>query len=230
MENVGSVVKRDGDMNNFSINLDITTRCTLECPHCRRQLYKLNGQKVPGYDMTMVEYEKVIKFYPHIIFCGNASDPVFHPQFTNFLAINYERGIGTEIHHAATGKSLEWYRKAFEANSNAKWCFGLDGFPENSDIYRKNQKGQQLFEAMKLCAEMGLHAIWRYIIFRYNEDDQDECKKIADYYNIEMQFVRSSRFSENDPLKPTKDFIERKDYDELTTEMLDRTARTRTFG
>ena len=230
MESVGSAVKRDGDMNSFSINLDITTRCTLECPHCRRQLYKLNNQKVPGRDMTMAEYEKVIVFYPHVIFCGNASDPIFHPQFIDFLALNYQRGIDTVIDHAATGKSLDWYRKAFAANPDAIWQFGLDGFPETSDTYRKNQDGLKLFEAMKLCAEMGLESIWRYIIFRYNEDDRDECQKIADYYSIKLQFVKSSRFGENDPLKPTKDFIERKDYDEFATEMLERAARTRPRG
>ena len=185
-----------------AINLDITHRCTLECIRCYRSVYKDRGIKIPGQDMTISEYEKVVSYFDHIIFCGNLSDPVFNPNFIEFLKMTYDRGINCEVNNAATGKSISWYEKAFEANPKAKWIFGLDGLPEKSHIYRKNQNGKALFDAMVLCKKMGLNVIWNHIIFRFNEKDQEECQNLADKYGIEIRFIKSSRFLEDDELKP----------------------------
>lgn len=180
------------------INLDITHRCSLQCINCMRDIY----DKVPGYDMTIEEYTKIANYFDIVRFCGNISDPVFNPYFIDFLRLNYEMGIKTKVHNAATGKSIDWYEKAFKANPDALWIFGIDGLPEQSHIYRKNQKGEYLFEVMKLCNNMGLDTVWQHIIFKYNESTMDQCKELADKNNIELVFIKSNRWTDNDPLKP----------------------------
>lgn len=201
-----------------SINLDISHRCTLQCPKCIRAYYNYHAEKVPGKDMTLSEYRKIIEYFTYVNFCGNASDPVFNPNLVDFLRLNYDQHIGCEVHNAATGKPLKWYKQAFEANPNARWIFGLDGYPEDSNMYRINQDGESLFEAMKLCAEMGLHTTWRYIVFKYNEDYMQDCIQIAKHYNINFEYVESSRFVKDDPYKPTKHFVER-DYERDLSKM-----------
>lgn len=195
-----------------SINLCITNKCTLECPKCLRQTYKKMGLKVPGHHMSLDEYEKIISYFNFIVFCGNISDPVLNPNLIEFLKLNYQKDIPCEVHNAATGKKLSWYKQAFSANLNARWVFGLDGYPEDSNQYRINQDGEALYEAMKLCSSMGLNTTWRYIAFKYNEDDIEDCKKIASHYNINFELVKSSRFLDDDPYKPTKLYVER-NYD-----------------
>ncbi len=192
-----------------SINLCISHKCTLECSKCLRKTYRTNNLKVPGYDLSLHEYKKIINYFDFINFCGNASDPVMNPNLINFLKLNYEKNIFCEVHNAATGKKISWYEKAFNANKNATWIFGLDGYPEDSHKYRINQDGEALFEAMKLCASMGLESTWRYIVFKYNENDMEDCKNIAKHYNIKFELVKSSRFIKNDSYKPTKYYIER---------------------
>ena len=184
------------------INLDISHRCTLECSKCLRQYYKSLGMRVPGYDMTVEEYRKIIAYFKDVRFCGNVSDPVFNPNFIDFLKLNFENDIVTRVHHAATGKSLDWYKKAFEANPKAIWIFGIDGLPEDSHKYRVNQDGVALFEAMKLCRDMGLISTWAHLIFKYNEKTMDSCRQLANDNNIPIYFVKSSRFEINDPLRP----------------------------
>jgi len=201
-----------------SINLDISHRCSLECPKCIRAYYNQYQGKVPGKDMAMEEYQKIIQYFTYVNFCGNASDPVFNPNFINFLKLNYQHNIGCEVHNAATGKPLAWYKRAFEANPNTQWVFGIDGYPEESYNYRINQDGETLFEAMKMCVQMGLHTTWRYIIFKYNEDHIDDCKRIAKHYGINFEQVESSRFLKDDPYKPTKQYIER-DYEQILSKV-----------
>ena len=178
----------------------------------------MNDHRVPGRDMTIEEYEKIISYFNYINFCGNISDPVMNKWFIDFLKINYERSIPCEVQHAATGKKLSWYKKAFKTNPNAHWIFGLDGFPEESHIYRINQKGDQLFEAMKLCIQMGLKTTWRMIIFKYNEEHVNECKQMAESLGITFEYVISSRFLKDDRYKPSKNFIVR-DYENTIPKM-----------
>jgi len=113
-----------------SINLDITHRCTLECSRCERIRWTARGEKVPGEDMELYAYLKILNYFDHINFCGNRADPVFNPNFIQFLAINKKRNKSCEIHNAATGKNLAWYQRAFKANTDAVWHFGIDGLPE----------------------------------------------------------------------------------------------------
>jgi hypothetical protein len=205
-------------MINSSINLDISARCSLECPKCLRSFYKANGIKVPGHDMSVEEYLKIANHFTHINFCGNISDPVFNPNLPIFLKINYERNITCEVHNAASGKPIDWYLKAFQANPKAEWIFGIDGFPEESNTYRINQDGEAMYATMVRCAQIGLNTTWRYIVFKYNEDHIKECSRMASHYNIKFELVQSSRFLKDDPYKPTTNFIER-DYDNDISKM-----------
>ena len=52
----------------LKINLDITHRCTLQCQRCNRAIFAARGQKVPGEDMTMENFKKVIDYFEEVYF------------------------------------------------------------------------------------------------------------------------------------------------------------------
>tara|TARA_B100000212_G_scaffold299031_1_gene243539 strand:- start:532 stop:1152 length:621 start_codon:yes stop_codon:yes gene_type:complete len=195
------------------INLDITHRCTLQCQRCNRAIFAARGQKVPGEDMTMENFKKVIDYFEEVYFCGQISDPIFHPQFIEFLKLL--KGRKTVVHTAASHKKEEWYRKAFEANTEAYWTFGIDGLPKDSHKYRKNQDGEHLFKMACMAAKMGLLVKWQYLIFSYNENNIEEARQLAKDNNLILELQKSSRFWEGDPLMPKNKeyYIERKGYE-----------------
>ena len=198
------------------INLDITHRCTLQCQRCNRAIFEARGQKVPGEDMTMENFKKVIDYFEEVYFCGQISDPIFHPQFIEFLKLL--KGRKTVVHTAASHKPEKWYKEAFEANTGAYWTFGIDGLPKDSHKYRINQDGEKLFKMACMAAKMGLLVKWQYLIFNYNEKDIEEARKMAKDNNLILELQKSSRFWENDPLMPKnkKYYIERKSYENPT--------------
>ena len=198
------------------INLDITHRCTLQCQRCNRAIFAARGQKVPGEDMTMENFKKVIDYFEEVYFCGQISDPIFHPQFIEFLKLL--KGRKTVVHTAASHKPEKWYKEAFEANTGAYWTFGIDGLPKDSHKYRINQDGEKLFKMACMAAKMGLLVKWQYLIFNYNEKDIEEARKMAKDNNLILELQKSSRFWENDPLMPKnkKYYIERKNYENPT--------------
>jgi len=200
----------------LKINLDITHRCTLQCQRCNRAIFAARGQRVPGEDMTMENFKKVIDYFEEVYFCGQISDPIFHPQFIEFLKLL--KGRKTVVHTAASHKPEKWYKEAFEANTGAYWTFGIDGLPKDSHKYRINQDGEKLFKMACMAAKMGLLVKWQYLIFNYNEKDIEEARKMAKDNNLILELQKSSRFWENDPLMPKNKeyYIERKSYENPT--------------
>jgi len=160
-----------------SINLDITTKCTLACPECRRTILIKGGIKINGGHMTFSDFKKVHSFFDKLIFCGGVSDPIFHPQLAEFLEYSIDKDV--EVHTAASHRSEDWYKKAFRSNPNATWIFGIDGLPEESHKYRVNQDGVKLFGIMKMAADMDIKTQWQYLIFDYNKDHIDEARAMA---------------------------------------------------
>ena len=199
-------------MNQKTINLDISYRCTLECPKCRRQQsMKRLGNK--GHNMNIVDFKKIISYFGGLNFCGSISDPVMHPQFIEFLSLCKNHFV--KVSSAVSQKPIGWYELAFESNPDAEWHFGLDGLPEESHKYRINQDGVKLFEVMKLSVLMGIKTYWQYIVFKYNQDHIEQAREMSKQYGMIFKEQHSSRWDENDMYKPDRSehYIEVK-YDE----------------
>ena len=191
---------------NFSkrlLHIDSTHRCPLECPKCQRQSLKKLGIKIPGRDMPWNDFIKITKFFKKgLIFCGNISDPIFHPKFIQILKYCYEHKIPSGLNTAASQKPIEWYKKAFEANPKTLWIFGVDGLPKDSYKYRIHQDGPKLFEVMKMGSKMGNNIRWQYIVFNYNENNIEEARQLAKDNGIQFDVIHSGRWEEKDPYKP----------------------------
>ena len=194
-------------INRKSVNIDITHRCPLECPRCQRQsTFTNHGIKVPGKDISMQSFKKVLDHFDHINFCGQVSDPVHHPKFIDILKMAYEKPHTVTVHHATGYRKMEWYMEAFKAHPKARWWFGIDGTPDVSHIYRINQDGQKLFKVMcESVKHLRTQPVWQYIVFRYNEDPKmiRKAQQMASDAGVEFIIIHSSRWlAGEDPYRP----------------------------
>lgn len=192
--------------NTRYLNLDLSHRCPLECPQCDRQRhFKKNDLKIPGKDMTLEDFNKITNFARKILFCGRLSDPIHHPKFINFLKICNDKGIKVQISTASSFKPHKWYIEAFKAHPTADWTFGIDGLPDQSHNYRKNQNGKKLFDIMIESKKyLTSQPIWQYIMFKYNEHNLDNAMQIAKENNLLFRVIRSSRWKQQqDNLMPS---------------------------
>ena len=188
------------------LNIDLTHRCPLECLRCARQTaFRNKGKKVPGHDLSLEDFHKITDHFKKICFCGQYSDPIHHPKFFEILEICKQKKINCTVHVASSFKPKSWFFKAFETYPEARWIFGIDGLPEYSHNYRKNQDGVKLFDVMVKSKEFLHHKpIWQYIIFNYNQNQVDEAMEIAKHIDVELAIINSSRWiGNNDPLKPS---------------------------
>lgn len=216
-------------LDNYSkvkgITLDITPRCTLFCSKCERQMDTWTGMKPLLSDMPINDFIKVINYFHDIRFSGPYGDAILHKEFLTMLEETRIRGNEVRVNNSASHRSLNWYKKAFLANPNAFWVFGIDGLPEESHKYRVNQDGKHLFNAMELANEMGVKVRWQYLVFKYNQHNIEKARKIALDHNIDIEVLKSKRFDgPNDPLKPddhySNNFWLKDDNKNLTKEQL----------
>jgi len=198
--------------NNFwergsnPLNIDLSHRCPLVCPQCARQgYYKNHGEKVPGKDLSIDDFEKIAEHFKIITFCGQLSDPIHHPKFIEILEICKHKKVDTEISTASSFKSKKWYKNAFAIYPEARWIFGIDGLPSESHKYRVNQDGDKLFDIMiEAKRDLSTKPVWQYIIFLYNQDNIDAAVNLAKHHGLDFKIINSARWSsDDDPLRPT---------------------------
>ena len=173
------------------VNVDIGIRCPLQCPKCSRQeIYKKNNLKIPGKDMSIDIFNKISDHYKKVIFCGQVSDPIHHPKLITFLEILKKKGRATSVHTASGHKPKDWFIKAFEAHTGARWLFGIDGLPEVSHNYRINQDGVKLFNIMLEAKKYLIQKpVWQYIIMDFNKKYLEEARQIAKDNKLELKEI-----------------------------------------
>lgn len=191
-----------------NINMDITNRCTLACQTCERNLHIFKKGKVEGEILSVSDFEKYIPWFDHFDFCGQVSDPSMHPEFDKILELVVKNDKSADVHNTASQRPEKWYRRMFDISAGTRiaWYFGIDGLPKDSHKYRTRQDGQKLFDMMSIAAEYDPKIIiyWKYIIFKYNQNDIEVCKQMAKDLGVIFNTVNSRRHPPG--LRPDDEF------------------------
>jgi MoaA/NifB/PqqE/SkfB family radical SAM enzyme len=176
-------------------NIDTSHRCILKCPQCSRQKTISQDQIRRSSDMSDSDFQKIVDYYSiGITFCGQISDPIYHPNFLQFLKKCDGTGRAIRIATNGTGKSLDWWKQAFSfGKTENAWFFGVDGIDEKSEIYRVGSNFKNVWEMMKLGKSLGNIIVWQFIIFEYNQHELDEATEIAKREGFGLQFISTNR-------------------------------------
>ena len=169
----------DTNYYDIPINLDIGSRCPLQCAGCHRQAKWYDRHRHLFNDMSVEDLQKFVDSkFTHIEFSGQQSDPMAHPNILEFISICYS--IKLTIHTAASHRKKDFYEEAFHrCGMCTSWIFGLDGLPEESHKYRINQNGVHLYEMLKLGVNFFVDIKWQYIVFKYNQYHIQQSQTLA---------------------------------------------------
>lgn len=183
-------------------NLDISNKCMLRCPQCARQQTYGKQRILQSFDLPTEDFQKIINYYVNkISFCGQLSDPIYHPKFLDLLALSELKNIKIRISTNGSNKSTRWWEKAYRYGKGLNvWYFGVDGIDKKSEIYRIGSDFNSVWEAMIRGRDCGHIIVWQYIIFKYNEDDINRACEIAKKENFTLLFINTSRPFEKDKL------------------------------
>lgn len=176
-------------------NLDVSHRCILRCPQCIRQKMTSADQIKRSFDIDPQDFKKIQDYYNNgITFCGQISDPIYHPNFLVFLRMLDGENRAIRIATNGSGKSKEWWDAAFSyGRGENAWYFGVDGIDEKSENYRVGSNFHEVWERMKQGRDLGHVIVWQFIIFDYNEHELERAVEIAREENFALLFIQTNR-------------------------------------
>lgn len=201
------------DLN--TIQIETSTRCTLECMYCSRQVMnkQFKSEWLNRYDLPVEIIEDVFfyKKWDTIIDCGTYGDPIYYKHYHDMLEfMSYAKIKHYRVSIAATGKTQKWWDKTHELwkhlHDNGTYIiifWGIDGLEDTSKIHRINQDWNEISTQMRRSSKNGLWSTWQYIPMRFNEHQIEEARQLSKDWGVKFFLKPSDRFTKpGDPNKP----------------------------
>jgi MoaA/NifB/PqqE/SkfB family radical SAM enzyme len=186
------------------INFELSSHCNSKCPQCPR--YDIFGNvhkdlNVAHLDLDIIKKLplKQMKKLKTISLCGNFGDPLMHPDLNEI--VNFFQNQQISISTNASLRSKEWWTK-LGAHKNIEVTFCIDGIESVHELYRRNTSYKKIIENAKAFIQAGGTARWQFIVFRHNEHQLNEAKKLSQEMGFkQIDFIYSDRFDTNNKWK-----------------------------
>jgi len=186
------------------INFELSSFCNAKCPQCHRYDIFGNLQK----NLTPAHLSiNIIKNLPlkkmvnlkTISLCGNFGDPLMHPELDQILDFFSTKEI--KISTNASLRNKEWWEKIGK-NKNIQITFCIDGIGEEHELYRRKTSYDKIIDNAKAFIQAGGTAHWQFIVFKHNEHQIDEAKKLSISLGFDkIFFIFSDRFDTSNTWK-----------------------------
>jgi len=187
-----------------SVHLEITERCNAACPMCARNI---NGGEINPWlkdnelsldDIKQIFPDDFIQQLEHMYMCGNYGDPIVAKDtlavFKHFRDTN--KNIYLSLNTNGSARTPEWWSElASILGTNGYVIFSIDGLEDTNQIYRKNTIWKKIIENVNAFISAGGIAHWEFIVFKHNQHQIEEAKKLSKELGFtKFQVKKSARF------------------------------------
>jgi len=183
-------------------HIEPTNICTLKCEGCART--RFIDQWPQHWHNHSLDIDQLLNFLDvdlstkTINLCGNYGDPIYHPDFINFVKRLKETNVTLSIITNGSYKKKEWWQELTTLLSEQdKIIFSIDGLPENFTQYRKNANWKSIQTGIEASVASQCQTHWSYIPFSFNEDSINQAKQLALQLGMDRFVINpSDRFDE----------------------------------
>ncbi len=187
----------------FAISVEPGTACTLHCPECPTGAGVLNRLKG---SLSLSWYEKLLTELSPELSVLNLylqGEPFMHPDFLKLIELASRKNI-----YVITSTNGQLFSEELVmdlvASGLSEIHFSLDGVTQQT--YEKYRKGgdiekvknaiRMLSKAKKKTGRRNPYIIAQFIVFKHNEHEVDEFKKMAIELGADRAEVKSAQFNE----------------------------------
>lgn len=195
------------------LHVELTNRCTLECPACPRTIWKETVKKpVEKSDLDIDAFERFIdceagQAIDTLFLCGDYGDCIYYPKLFEF--INRFRHKRFDIRTNGSHRSREfWTTLAQLVTDQDTIVFGIDGLEHNNQLYRKNANWDSIMMAIDIMVQSPAKVKWQTIAFSFNQHMLQEIKTFAESKGTEFYVLKTHRFGQDDLKPDTIEFVE----------------------
>ena len=224
------------------LQLEITNYCNAFCSQCERN-YMITLQNETSeerrdftldYDIelnnTYLSIADIKKtFLPNkwthldeIVLCGNVDEPVINPDVIEIIKYFYyldnkEKNIWVHVNGGSRNESFwsELGKLSKELNNRLTVVFGIDGDEETNHLYRKNVDWKTLQKNWRAYISSGGRAGWQFIVFKWNQHQIADIKKLSEAEKFE-RFVVIKSFRNTNPENEIDEIVLPSGYEGVT--------------
>ena len=199
-------------MDSKSVEIELTTKCTLECPACPRTYRKLEGDT--SWDTGHLDKNVVFKTFDssdfqNIRFVGSYGDCIYHPDFIEIAtqACRSKKKIRFETN--GSHRKLKFWKQLSELpwDNRKEFRFAIDGLEDTNHMYRKNARWKDIVTAVETLAngKYKPNLVWQMLVFPYNEHQVEEAERLSKeigfdefHYSKSLRSYKSITFKNED--------------------------------
>jgi MoaA/NifB/PqqE/SkfB family radical SAM enzyme len=182
------------------VHLELTHRCNAACPMCARNVH--GGAVNPDMPLSELSLADVKAILPpeligrlkRIYACGNYGDPMVARDCLDVFRYLREHGpeLHLDMHTNGSARRPEWWRElAGIMKSGPHYLrFGIDGLEDTNHLYRRGADWKTVMRSAAAFIEAGGRAEWDFLVFRHNEHQVEEARKLAENMGFKEFFVR----------------------------------------
>lgn len=198
-------------------HIELSNKCNAMCPQCGRNTSPTKGElrMQPGLQTTELRLEDIEKIFDdefwdthtltHIRFVGNYSDPIatkdLH-EIVEFFILNNPQMRVTISTNGSLKTEDWWYHfgrlmsSTYNKGKTRKVIFGLDGTDDVTHaLYRHRTNYDKIIRNAKSFISAGGNAEWSFLVFKHNEHQIDEAKRLSKEYGFKkFNTVWTTRF------------------------------------
>ena len=184
------------------IHLELTHRCNAACPMCARNV---NGGAVnpdmPLSELSLADVKAIllpelIGRLKRIYACGNYGDPMVARDCIEVFRYLREHGpqLNLCLHSNGSARRPEWWRELAGIMKQGPHYlrFGIDGLEDTNHLYRRGTDWKTVMRSAEAFIEAGGRAEWDFLVFRHNEHQVEEARKLAEDMGFKEFFVRKT--------------------------------------
>jgi MoaA/NifB/PqqE/SkfB family radical SAM enzyme len=184
------------------IHLELTHRCNAACPMCARNV---NGGAVnpdmPLSELSLADVKAIllpelIGRLKRIYACGNYGDPMVARDCLEVFSYLREHGpnLNLDLHTNGSARRPEWWRELAEIMKQGPHYlrFGIDGLEDTNHLYRRGADWKTVMRSAEAFIDAGGRAEWDFLVFRHNEHQVEEARRLAEDMGFKEFFVRKT--------------------------------------
>ena len=177
----------------YALHIEPTNVCNSACPNCPRYVAGSRLER-PGLVHTSISIEQYMEWFPpdllknrcgRIMLCGNQGDPAATPDIVPIVeyTLKHLNKDALFVMHSNAGlrSKFIWKELGKLIQGRPGWfmLFSIDGLEDTNHIYRRNVQWQRVMDNAKAFLSNGGNAYWDFLVFKHNEHQIDEVKKLA---------------------------------------------------
>ncbi len=181
------------------LHIEPSTKCNARCPGCPRNWHG-SSYVVPGIVETDISVDHIKKLLNDpvldelhtILLNGDYGDLIMHNDPLSVVRTIRELrpNVKIKIHTNGAARSKEFWQELAKLNTQVE--FGIDGLEDTHHLYRRNTIFSTVIKNAKTFIEAGGHATWMMTVFKHNQHQIKECRKLSNELNFERFVYRYS--------------------------------------